>query len=369
MSRSDTEARGKALTTLEGWRQFINEPVKSANGDTAEAYEDDTIAEDGSVRGDEDARINYHVRNSIIATPILQQVSTTGRRLTVLNRYRHSARRGLMVTGRGGTGKTTAVTQLGKTHELARRRRDARGHGTGQIPVMYVQVPSACTPRMLAVEFARFVALPLPRRANLTDVVEAVCGVLTDTGCDLVIVDEMNNISLTTRSGSEVSDQLKYFAERLPVTFVYAGIDLESTLFSGSRGQQLASRFAVISTHALGYATRREREQWQALVAAFERTLRLRRHPAGALARHAHYLHDRTSGLIGALADLFMEAAIEAIVSGEERITRSGLDNITLSAHAESHYRDVTRPRRRQRDTTRPPAAPEHRDVDAEATP
>jgi len=44
---------------------------------------------------------------------------------------------------------------------------------------------------------------------------------------ELVCVDELHNLNLATRAGAEVSDQLKYFAERLPATFVYAGINVE----------------------------------------------------------------------------------------------------------------------------------------------
>ena len=40
------------------------------------------------------------------------------------------------------------------------------------------------------------------------------------TRVELVCVDELHNLNLATRSGAEVSDQLKYFAERLPATFV-----------------------------------------------------------------------------------------------------------------------------------------------------
>ncbi|MFC5055789.1 hypothetical protein [Saccharothrix xinjiangensis] len=51
------------------------------------------------------------------------------------------------------------------------------------------------------------------------------------------MVDEIHNLNLATRSGAEVSDQLKYFAERLPATFAYAGIDVaESGMFAGVRG-------------------------------------------------------------------------------------------------------------------------------------
>lgn len=102
---------------------------------------------------------------------------------------------------------------------------------------------------MLAVEFARFLGLPVTTRANITDVIEAVCGVLIDARVTVVCVDELHTLSLTTRNGAEVSDTLKYFSERIPATFVYAGVDLEAGgLFDGTRGRQIAGRFGVIET-------------------------------------------------------------------------------------------------------------------------
>ena len=42
---------------------------------------------------------------------------------------------------------------------------------------------------------------------------------------------------------------LTYFAERIPATFVYAGIDIERAgLLAGPRGEQIAGRFAMIRT-------------------------------------------------------------------------------------------------------------------------
>lgn len=82
--------------------------------------------------------------------------------------------------------------------------------------MVYVTVPPAATPRMLAAEFARFLGLPVTTRANMTDIIEAVCGVCCDTSTSLVIVDELHNVSLATRAGAEVSDTLKYFSERIP---------------------------------------------------------------------------------------------------------------------------------------------------------
>lgn len=192
---------------------------------------------------------------------------------------------------------------------------------------------------MLAVEFARFLGLPVTPRANITDITNAVCAVLIDLGADLVIVDELHNLNLATRAGAEVSDQLKYFSERLPATFVYAGIDVErGGLFTGTRGRQIASRFATIATKPFGYATTAQREQWHSLVATLEQTLRLHRHRLGSLVGIAAHLHDRTGGMIGSLSHLIRAAAIDAIITGTEKITKTSLAAVHLDHAAEAHH-------------------------------
>ena len=95
----------------------------------------------------------------IVATTAVREVARQGRLLTLLNRREISARRGLIVSGQQTTGKTTALKQLGRTHELmVRERYPARGGD--RIPVVYVTTPPKGSPRKLAMEFARFLGLP-----------------------------------------------------------------------------------------------------------------------------------------------------------------------------------------------------------------
>ena len=102
-------------------------------------------------------------------------------------------------------------------------------------------------------EFARFLGLPPVRRGhNTTDIADAVCQVLIEARCDLVLVDEIHNLNLATSAGEDLSDHLKYFTEHLPATFIYAGIDVErSGLFTGIRGKQIAGRCMLVATGAV----------------------------------------------------------------------------------------------------------------------
>ncbi|KQY38748.1 ATP/GTP-binding protein [Nocardia sp. Root136] len=318
------------LTTKEGWglwvgRDRTSPELRSDWLDLSPAERDDY----------DDARLDYHSDLIVVNTPTIQDIAKTVRRLLILNRRQISARRGLIVTGGAGTGKTTALTQLGLAHELSTRRRNpVRGP---RIPVVYITLPPAATARMVAVEFARFLGLPTTGRANLTDITNSVCAVLCDVGCDLVLVDEIHNISLTTRSGAEVSDQLKYFSERIPATFVYAGIDVDHAgLFSGIRGSQIASRFATIATRPFAYGSSQQRQHWQALVITLEQAIRLHKHRPGGLTRHSRYLYQRTNGMLGSLSHLIRGAAIDAILDGSERITKAHMEAQKLDHAADS---------------------------------
>ena len=109
----------------------------------------------------------------MVATSSVRDVARQGRLLTLLNRREISARRGLIVSGLQTTGKSTALKELGRTHELMVRDRHP---GADRIPVVYVTTPPKGVSRKLAMEFARFLGLPPIRRSyNATDISDAVC--------------------------------------------------------------------------------------------------------------------------------------------------------------------------------------------------
>ncbi len=314
-------------TTLAGWRRFVDSPP--ASFDLLPEQACGGLTPDNREAYDE-ARISYHSELVVVATSTLRQVARQGPLLTLLNRREISARRGLIVSGAWATGKSTAVKQLGRTHELMIRQRHV---GSDRIPVVYVTTPPKGSPRKLALEFARFLGLPPVRTGwNTTDIADAVCQILIDAHCDLVLVDEIHNLNLATSAGEDMSDHIKYFTEHLPATFVYAGIDVErSGLFTGVRGKQIAGRCVLISTGPFPYD-----QEWKGLVATMEAALRLHRHEPGTLTQLDRYLHQRAGGMIGSLSHLIRAAAITAITERSEAITRELLDGIPLDHAAQS---------------------------------
>ncbi len=234
------------------------------------------------------------------------------------------------MSGLQTTGKSTALKQLGRIHELAVRERHP---GNDRIPVVYVTTPPKGSPRKLAMELARFLGLPPIRRSyNATDISDAVCQILIDARVDLVLVDEIHNLNLATSAGEDMSDHLKYFTEHLPATFVYAGINVErSGLFTGVRGRQIAGRCVLVNTGPFPY-----QQEWSGLVATLEDALRLHHHRPDTLTKLDKYLHQRTGGMIGSLSHLVRAAALTAILERSEKIDRDLLDRIPVDHAAQS---------------------------------
>ena len=257
-------------------------------------------------------------------TPAVRDVVTTGRRLAHMNRSAPYGRSGLIVSGPARTGKTTAITQLGKTIEVFHRRRYP---GCGDdIPVVYITVPPAATPRMIAAEFARFLGIPVTRQANITDIIEAVCGVCTDTRTTAICVDEIHNLNIATR------------VRRRGVRHTEVLLRAHPRHLRARRDQRRARRPAV---RPQGRADRRpllhdphrpfpRDNQWATLISAVEGSLRLHRHQPGTLPDLAGYLHQRTGGMIGSLLWLIRSAAIQAVIDGTEKITRKSMDAIPV---------------------------------------
>ncbi|GAA2616929.1 ATP-binding protein [Streptomyces roseoviolaceus] len=321
-------------TVWQGWDAFVHRPPAPVRDADDPAW---------SQTGRED----YHSELAVMRTPAMDSVFTAVRRLLLVNRRQQAgARRGLIISGPATTGKTTTMMALGRSFQLA----DARQH-PGQAerrPVLFISVPPAATPKMLVSEFARFLGMPVTDRLNQTQITGAVCDLLCELGTQLVLVDDVHLLDTQRRAGAETSDQLKYLGERIPATFVYSAIDIEtSSLLSGVRGAQIAGRFKLFRHRPLAYATEQDRAVWDDLVRAMEDLLRLRAHRPGTLVKHAAYLHARTAGRIGSLSHLIREAALIALTEGTERITKQLLSEVELDAAAEAQARPA-RPTRRK---------------------
>ncbi|MEV6335201.1 AAA family ATPase [Nocardia vinacea] len=289
-----------------------------------------------------EARQDHHTQLLLVATPDIRRIIQQGSKLVINNRGKQLGRRGLLVSGASGTGKSTSITQLGKKFQIDLERRWPSD--PGRIPVVYIVVPPDPGPKALATEMARFLGLPVSDHDSPQHIAHSVVEVMGRVGTGMVLVDEIHRLDLTKKKGQDASDQLKYFFDTISATFVYAGLELEeSNLFSGVRGRQILGRFVPVKTGPFSFRTERDKQDWIKLVATMEQTLRLHRHKPGALIELAPYLHSRTGGMIGSLDQLIYDAANDAITDGTEKITKAHLEEVVLDGAAIAQFRPERR--------------------------
>ena len=168
----------------------------------------------------------------------------------------------------------------------------------------------------------------------------------------LFIVDDIHYLKLGTREGQAVNDHLKYLANTIAATFVYAGIDCELTGlmtegFSPSTDarSQTKSRFTLLDVGSFDDRSPEGRTRWRAILAAFEPELVLLESRPGDLSKTlAPYLYWRTSGVIGTMSALLREGAALAVERGVERLSESLLDEVEVDADAEGQAARRKRP-------------------------
>ena len=321
------------LTTWQGWQRFATtDPV--------------TPPQPGDPPRSTEERLAYHSSFVTIRTPAISQLATQVRTLMILGRHQQAtARPSLIVTGPAAAGKTTALLHVGRACHLAHTRKNPAPPRSAHtaLPVAYVLVPPGATAKTLITEFARYLGIPTTTRMTQTQITDAVCHTYTAAGVQLVLIDEIHRLNPRTTTGAQTADLLKDITERLPATFVYAGINVTDTpLFSGTRGAQLAGRATLIDCGPLP-ARHGSREPFRDVITDIENALDLTHHKPGTLPRHTPYLHQRTAGRIGSLTRLIRQAAITAIYDGTERITKQSLEAIRLDHLAEQHNRPTPR--------------------------
>ena len=315
------------VTTLDGWRAFVEYDPKPVPLLTSAELGRLTA---GERRAYDDERTDYHAALPALKTPILDRTVAKGLLFMRLNRGLQTGTPcGMILSGVPGVGKTTAIRALGRTVEQVYRARNPRM--TQAVPVVYITMPTGEHPKALPAELLYFLGAPHAARATETTLTHQACQLMTDLSTSLVIVDEVHGIDRSRASHAQQSDQLKYFMDHVPATFVLAGINVENGgFFTGHRGEQLARRFTALRASPSNYSTIPQRQEWALLIEGFERALRLNAHKPGSLLPLAAYLYGRTGGYIVSLSHLIREAAIMAILGGTERIDEALLEAVEL---------------------------------------
>jgi hypothetical protein len=288
------------------------------------------------------ARIMYCSGGIVLDTPQVVSARRLLSKASAWNVGTNSGGVGVMLDGDSTTGKTETLKILARSTfaQYRRARPDFARHK--RIPIVYVSVPAASTAKGLVAEFADFLGLPVGTGEPMTSVKSRVVKTLNGAGTQLVLVDELQNLAGRSTGLGESVDVLKELHEKATATFVYAGIDLQtSQLFKGPKGQQLLGRFTTLDTRRLNLHDTHDRGVWRGFINRFESKLPLHDQTPGTLLTMSSYLYQRTSGSIGSLARLLTGVAIDLIDldgAAEETITEEAMEAIALDTHADAAY-------------------------------
>lgn len=335
-------------STLESWRAFV--ALSPTRPDAITAHQLSALSEAARAQYDE-LRLQWLGADFVLETPDVRNVRRLWAVLAAEARVESaSLSRTLAISGAPTFGKSTMAMWIAKTYERAERRRHPTLTTADFQPAVYVVTPPATTPKMLMVAFCNTLGIPHAHRQNAQELTEQVVQVLGELRTSLVVLDEIHNVHSNRQAGAQAASTLKLFAERVDAAFLLAGIDLpRSPVFAGPVGEQLAGR--AMRYDMLGYNVRSAtgRQEWGALVATINDLLPLTRQSEGQLNPAAGFLFDITGGSIGRLRALVRRTAIDAILSGRERIEKSDLQRFAAATGGPPLQHTRTPPRDRCR--------------------
>lgn len=279
--------------------------------------------EDDSHAAPDDSRVAYHAGLLLRVPDVVSAAQRIGELLD-LNRYGTGARHGVLVHGMSGTGKTTALLEAAHRYTAQLPGIASEKPGSSAMPVVYVRLPPATSPRLLLAELARALGIPLRGSPTTADMAARVSEAMTTARTGLVLVDEVQHLRSPGWSDTAVAEILDYLCDRIPATFAFAGIgspeSLATTVTYTPHRRLLSARLDLLP----------DDEVWQEVVSRFEDALRLHAHEPGTLTAQAAFLHQRTGGNVGQLALLLRTGAVRAIHEGTERLTLPLLSGLPL---------------------------------------
>lgn len=331
--------RAYSLSRKEGWRRFVDTPPRQR----PERLSKTSVRALGAEAADDYAEIraDWHANFGTIATPQLTEVREELELIVASNRQDPDRVRGsAVIDGPPGLGKTTIANLFGRQIDRADRRRlgELTESGDERIPVFRVGLTSNTTLRTLNLMICEFYGETAARRASAATLARMATDRVVACETRAGIIDDVHFISPSSQDGIAVNNHLKWLANELPITFVYAGVGLDERRFfdEGLTGPatalaQTARRWTRLSVEAF----KPDDPAWPALIKAVESHLVLADSRPKDLVRLSDYLFVRTGGHIGSLMTLVTRGCYKAIKTGAERLTSDLLDGIRIDEGAE----------------------------------
>jgi hypothetical protein len=332
-----------SLSRKEGWRRWVQTPARG-RPDHLDAGELAKLS--GEVREVyDDARHDWHANFGILRTPQLAAIHDELDQIVASNRQDPDRVRGAaVIDALPGLGKTTIANVFARDFERTQTRRHGplTDEGHERLPVFRVGLTSKTTLRTLNRMICEFYGHPGTERANAAQLASYAVDCVLSCDTRIGIIDDLHFIDPTHRDGLAVSNHLKWLANELPITFIYAGVGLaERRLFAeGLLGDnaalaQTGRRWTRLELPPFHITTDEGRHHWRGLLKATERQLVLAHHRTGMLVELADYLFERSSGHIGSFITLITRGCYKAIRTRQEELTADLLNTVRIDEASE----------------------------------
>ena len=353
-----------SITRKEGWRRWVDTPPRPR----PERLSLNQIAALGEAAREEyqEARTDWHANFGILKTPQLTEIHDELDLIVATNRQDPDRVKGsAVVDALPGLGKTTIANAFARDFDRAQRRRfgDLTDEGHERLPVFRVGLTSKTTLRTLNMMICQFYAHPAAQRATAAQLTSYAVDCVLSCDTRIGIVDDLHFMNPRRSDGLEVSNHLKWLANELGVTFIFAGVALaERGIFSEGLDHkdkalaQTARRWTRLGLPPFTVEDDEGRRHWINLLKATERQLVLAEHRPGDLAGIADYLFARTTGHIGSYMTLVSRACRKAALTGIERLSIGLLDTVRIDQAAEDARAQLLAEFAEGKKTTRPVA-------------
>ncbi|MFH9229012.1 ATP-binding protein [Streptomyces lydicus] len=311
--------------TLTNWRAAVNRIPEPPNLADCAPLDIELAADD--------PRFLFHGSMRPVRTPAINTALKVVRTQLQANAKREAGRIGVIIEGPRNTGKTTLMQYIGRHYE--QRMNELYEVDENRIPVIALSVPAQGRGgnRNWASAFAYFLGL---ERDGGSDPTRSICHVMRHSGTKLVLIDGIERL----HPGADVQQSfafLEHISDETAATFLYCGRGSRSIVdpMTRDRETQLGETedpwgdHPVLVTNRLGYDPS-GKDRFRRIVNEFDKDLRLFHHERGDLTELSPVLHVRSKGYLRAATQLICQAAQQAMLTKQERITEELLDTLTV---------------------------------------
>jgi len=221
---------------------------------------------------------------------------------------------GRTIIGPTGNGKTSILQEFKDLQRKKSNRSEEDFH-----EIIYVESPKTPSVKSLYIEILSECGTPEAAKSGNTEQLKLkVIRLFEDLKIKMLIIDEIHDL-LTAKSDrilTQCLNALKGLSNRLQIPIILIGTEKAEEVIK--RDSQVLSRYPIIHLY-----------KWEKdipfllLLQAFEDSLPLRKDSSLIQPEIAELIYDISGGILGEVAKIVRESAIESIKSGIEKITKN----------------------------------------------